>query len=304
LHTFGDAFFFVAHLYPKTVAHFWGCAFFCRASLPQNRCSLLGMRFFLSRIFTPKPLLTFGDALERTRFMRTLPPLITEALGSETSGSGAAKLCHIWIITRKDNVKLGFTDHDRDLSFQGVTCEAKTGFTSGAITSSLGLEASDMAISGVLSTDALKASEIEQGLYDGADISQFVIHWATLNAFNEPSECVPLMSGQLARLECRGGLSDQGQFIAHIEGPAARLNQVIGRRFTPLCEAALGDMRCGLSSGAILGRVCDKRFGTCKTEFQNTLNFRGFPDLPGEDFITLYPREGDVLDGRSRGQTR
>jgi len=34
---------------------------------------------------------------------------------------------------------------------------------------------------------------------------------------------------------------------------------------------------------------CDKRAETCRLKFNNFLNFRGFPDIPGEDWLTSYP---------------
>ena len=45
---------------------------------------------------------------------------------------------------------------------------------------------------------------------------------------------------------------------------------------------------------------CDKQFTTCKTKFANTVNFRGFPHMPGNDAITSYPTSGQVMDGGSR----
>ena len=45
--------------------------------------------------------------------------------------SGAARLCHAWVLSRADGVELGFTDHDRDLTFEGVTCRAASGWTAG-----------------------------------------------------------------------------------------------------------------------------------------------------------------------------
>ena len=44
---------------------------------------------------------------------------------------------------------------------------------------------------------------------------------------------------------------------------------------------------------------CDKRAATCREKFGNFLNFRGFPDIPGEDWVTAYPRSGGRHDGRS-----
>lgn len=34
---------------------------------------------------------------------------------------------------------------------------------------------------------------------------------------------------------------------------------------------------------------CDKRFETCGTRFNNAVNFRGEPHLPGNDLLTRYP---------------
>ena len=35
---------------------------------------------------------------------------------------------------------------------------------------------------------------------------------------------------------------------------------------------------------------CDRRLETCRKKFDNVLNYRGFPDLPGMDWITVAPR--------------
>jgi uncharacterized phage protein (TIGR02218 family) len=43
---------------------------------------------------------------------------------------------------------------------------------------------------------------------------------------------------------------------------------------------------------------CDKRFSTCRDRFLNEVNFRGFPHIPGNDFLLSYARQGDAeLDG-------
>ncbi len=34
---------------------------------------------------------------------------------------------------------------------------------------------------------------------------------------------------------------------------------------------------------------CDKKWGTCQDKFQNSQNFRGFPHIPGNDFILAGP---------------
>lgn len=45
---------------------------------------------------------------------------------------------------------------------------------------------------------------------------------------------------------------------------------------------------------------CDKRSETCGEKFANLLNFRGFPDIPGEDWLLGYPTANGVNDGGSR----
>lgn len=42
---------------------------------------------------------------------------------------------------------------------------------------------------------------------------------------------------------------------------------------------------------------CDRRMATCRGKFGNSANFRGFPHVPGSDYVLRYPREGDALNG-------
>lgn len=44
---------------------------------------------------------------------------------------------------------------------------------------------------------------------------------------------------------------------------------------------------------------CDKSFDTCKAKFGNAANFRGFPHMPGNDYVTSYPLQGEDNDGGS-----
>lgn len=41
---------------------------------------------------------------------------------------------------------------------------------------------------------------------------------------------------------------------------------------------------------------CDKRLSTCRDRFANADNFRGFPQIPGNDFLMSYPVPGTVAD--------
>lgn len=45
---------------------------------------------------------------------------------------------------------------------------------------------------------------------------------------------------------------------------------------------------------------CDKRAATCKLKFQNYINFRGFPHIPGEDWLMSYPVRSGANTGGSR----
>ena len=38
---------------------------------------------------------------------------------------------------------------------------------------------------------------------------------------------------------------------------------------------------------------CDKRFQTCQSRFNNAVNFRGFPHIPGNDFVIAHPLPGE-----------
>lgn len=44
---------------------------------------------------------------------------------------------------------------------------------------------------------------------------------------------------------------------------------------------------------------CDKRFETCRLKFSNLPNFRGFPDIPGDDWLVSTPLSGGQNAGGS-----
>ena len=45
---------------------------------------------------------------------------------------------------------------------------------------------------------------------------------------------------------------------------------------------------------------CDKHFDTCRAKFGNSVNYRGFPHIPGNDFAVSYPNSDDRRkEGRS-----
>lgn len=278
--------------------------------------------------------------------------------------AGATTLARCWIVTRRDGVELGFTDHDRDLVIGHVTCRAGTGFTASEATSRFDLSVDGSEISGAFSDDALTEADLAAGRYDAAGIATWLVDWSDVS---------------LKVLTARGTLGEvrrEGQaFTAELRGLADALAQDSGRLYTARCGADLGDNRCRIDlsssafrgSGAVTtieavsviavsglggfadgwftaGRLswtgganaglamevkqhriigsavrlslwqampepiavgdsftitagCDKSFATCRDRFANVANFRGFPQIPGNDFIISYPLPGSPDNG-------
>ena len=74
--------------------------------------------------------------------------------------------------------------------------------------------------------------------------------------------------------------------------------QVAGGRQVELWQEPPAGLAVGDRFRLVAG--CDKRAETCREKFGNFLNFRGFPQIPGEDWETAYPKAGGRHDGRSR----
>jgi len=65
------------------------------------------------------------------------------------------------------------------------------------------------------------------------------------------------------------------------------------------------ELWAGLGVGLAVGDVvrleagCDKTAATCQVKFDNFLNFRGFPHIPGDDWLASYPTSSQAMDGGS-----
>jgi uncharacterized phage protein (TIGR02218 family) len=70
-----------------------------------------------------------------------------------------------------------------------------------------------------------------------------------------------------------------------------------GQRAIALGLAPVLEVRPG--DGVRLTAGCDRRMETCRDKFSNLLNFRGFPHIPGEDWLLAYPKGGEAHDGSS-----
>jgi hypothetical protein len=213
---------------------------------------------------------------------------VSETLAARIE-SGAASLCHVWILTRMDGVRLGFTDHDRDLAVDGVTCRAASGWTAGAAETAAGFAPGMATAIGGFDDAGLSEADLAAGFYDGASVACRLVDWSA-----------PGLGVDLWRATVAGAKAEGGGFTLALEGPLAALDRVAGRAFGRSCDAAFGDGRCGVDVAAFPGATCDKRWATCREVFGNGVNFRGFPSAPGEDFLTLYPSEGERNDGGRR----
>jgi uncharacterized phage protein (TIGR02218 family) len=157
---------------------------------------------------------------------------------------GATTLCWCWRLTRGDGAMMGFTDHDRPLTFDGVTYQAASGFTASEVQSSLGLAVDNLTVSGALSSAALNEADLAAGLYDGATIAIWRVNWC------DTDQRVLMRSGTLGEVTRTGNA-----FQAEVRGLAQALNQPVGRVFGHLCDATLGDARCGLVVTPTVGAV-------------------------------------------------
>ena len=216
--------------------------------------------------------------------MRQIPGELRERI--ET---GATTLCHVWLLKRSDGVVTGFTDHDRPLELDGVECRASSGWTAGMSEGNVGLTPGTAVVSGVLDDDSVTETDIAAGVFDQAEVALWRVDW------RRPDLKVRLWVARMTRVR-----RDGDAFLAELEGPLAALERVVGRTYGRDCDARLGDGRCTVDLTAYPGETCDKRWTTCLRKFGNGANFRGFPDIPGDDFLAAVPAPGGRHDGRSR----
>lgn len=281
-------------------------------------------------------------------------------------GTGTTTVCRCWAVVRTDGWSRGFTDHDTNLSFEGIAFHADTGLTAKALQQTTGLSVDNTEAMGALSDSAITEEDILAGRYDGAELRAWLVNW------QDVSQRLLQFRGTVGEV-VRGA----GAFQAELRGLTEALNQPQGRIFQKPCAAVLGDGLCrfdvsqaGFFTERVVeeiedGRVftfaemagfddrwfergtlrvltgqadglagivkndraigagrrvelwekiplpihpgdtvrieagCDKRAETCKAKFNNFLNFRGFPHIPGEDWLLSYPIRSGANSGGS-----
>jgi len=293
--------------------------------------------------------------------MRTIPTELQARLDT-----GVTTLCWCWRIVRSDDVTLGFTDHDRDLTVAGMLYRAASARSAGDGETRADFAAGSAAVAGVLDDMSLSHADIAKGLFDEARIDLFRVDWS------DTALLMHMWSGFFG--EIRYG---ETGFEVDLRGRAAALERGVGRVFQRRCDARLGDARCTVDldlpvfrgPGAVTGAIdtrafrasglsaytdgwftrgvlrwltganagaraevdahrnagseavlelvtspaadispgdtfevdagCDKRWATCQAKFSNTVNFRGFPMTPGDDWLQAGPADGDRHNGAS-----
>jgi uncharacterized phage protein (TIGR02218 family) len=166
--------------------------------------------------------------------MRTIPA----SLAAHLVG-GATTLATCWKLVRPDGVGLGFTDHDRDLVFDGLTYAAASGLEASDVEAQLGFAVTGLEVTGALSALSITERDIEAGLYDGASVETWLVNWADVAQRVKIGQG---FIGEIRRIE--------GAFTAEIRSVLRGLDQTQGRVYGRTCDAVLGDARCTVDLAA------------------------------------------------------
>jgi uncharacterized phage protein (TIGR02218 family) len=141
-----------------------------------------------------------------------------------------------WQIERQDGIALGFTSHNRDLWFDGLLHRAAPGMLPSAIRRDSSLSADSAEVSGALTHDAITASDLETGRYDGARIAIGLVDWETLDHDT-------LYRGEVGAIG-----NDAGSFAAELRSAKSALGEDHVPRTSPTCRARFCGHGCSLSA--------------------------------------------------------
>ena len=214
------------------------------------------------------------------------PSLHTQDAFTQSLNSECLTLCLCWKLTRMDERIYGLTDHDQPILSEGVLYQPTAALTAGSFTQGLSLKPGRGAASGVLSSDLITQTDLLAGVWDRCRVDIYRCDW------QHPEQgFIPHWQGYLSEISA----SPSGEFEAELISLKVDLETSVGRLVTRTCDAELGDARCGVRAD---NRQCDQRFETCRDVFANTLNYRGFPHLPGTDFILRGPQMGNNDGGK------
>ena len=212
---------------------------------------------------------------------------IIQAEFAERLAHGAVTSCLCWRLERRDGFVLAVTEHDRPLDVDGTHYLPGAAVDGASFVQTADLRPGHAAAGGALAHEAITDADLAAGLWDGARVEVIRADW------QRPDLFVRVWSGKLGEIT-RG---DTG-FEAQLVSLKADLERPLGRVYARQCDAELGDARCGVDVSAFPDATCDHQFGTCREVFGNAENFRGFPHLPGADFVLLGPAASGNDGGR------
>jgi hypothetical protein len=161
---------------------------------------------------------------------------------------GVTTLATLFRVVRRDGAILGFTDHDRDLTFESLVYEASTGYMRSAISNQSDLSVDNLELTALLDSPRITKADLRAGLYDDASFEMRMVNWQNL-----ADGAIKLRAGNLGRSVVR-----DGTFTLELRGLGGRFERVIGDVYSPRCRADVFDTanavimkRCGLSDLAI-----------------------------------------------------
>ncbi len=150
--------------------------------------------------------------------------------------SGATTLCWCWRLIRADGVVLGFTDHDVSISFGGQSYEPAGGLEGSEQAERLGAQTQTSDVMGILRSDAIADDDITLGRYDGARVESWRVNWRAVE------------QRALIRVDTIGEITrEDGVFRAELRSGQHAINIPKGRLYQHMCDARLGDGRCGVN---------------------------------------------------------
>jgi uncharacterized phage protein (TIGR02218 family) len=152
-----------------------------------------------------------------------------------TSADGVlTALAFCWRVERADGAGIAMTSHDQEIVRDGVSYAADPGLMPAAIERRLGLEPGSGEVAGALSSDALTATDLMLGRWDGAKVRLTASDWSDAAA-----GAIDLMGGELGEVS----LGDES-FSAELRGASARLAEPVCPATSPECRARFGDKQC------------------------------------------------------------
>lgn len=163
--------------------------------------------------------------------MRAVPASLQTSLDG-----GATTLARCWRLQRNDGQVLGFTEHDAPLRFDGLEYQPESGFTASNAEASTGLAPGTHDVSGILKSDQINETDLALGLYDGAEVTMYLVNW------RDAASRLLLSRGYIGAIKRNGATFD-----AEVTGLSDRLNQPMGRAYVHSCECRLGDQKCGVN---------------------------------------------------------